>query len=154
MPSLAYAILKFIWASILWKCCLRMFYGVTCYAFRGASLCAGNLHPDAVIHHGKCLKTSKKSYYSGLQKYHNGYVIWRSYHFLCFISMLCSFLFLWPNWRVANILCFSWQHGWKFTAVEGKMGKLQRSRGNSGPDMEVNTQDVSHFLSNCIVWHK
>ncbi|XP_058179893.1 uncharacterized protein LOC131298438 isoform X4 [Rhododendron vialii] len=40
----------------------------------GASLCAGNLHPDAVIHHGKCLKTSKKSYYSGLQKYHNGMI--------------------------------------------------------------------------------
>ncbi|XP_044466407.1 uncharacterized protein LOC123196438 isoform X2 [Mangifera indica] len=37
----------------------------------GASLCSGNLHPDAVVHQEQCLKADKKAYYSELQKYHN-----------------------------------------------------------------------------------
>ncbi|KAG8643879.1 uncharacterized protein LOC110626337 isoform X2 [Manihot esculenta] len=37
----------------------------------GASLCSGNLHPDAVIHQEKCLRADKKAYYSEIQKYHN-----------------------------------------------------------------------------------
>lgn len=70
-----------------------MFYCVTSYTLRGASLCAGDLHPDAVSHRGKCLKTSKKSYYSGLQKYHNGYVLWRALPLfvLIFYAMLNIF---------------------------------------------------------------
>ncbi|XP_059669913.1 uncharacterized protein LOC132315599 isoform X2 [Cornus florida] len=37
----------------------------------GASLCSGNLHPDAVLHQEQCLKANKKAYYLELQKYHN-----------------------------------------------------------------------------------
>uniref|UniRef100_A0A5B6ZCP5 DEUBAD domain-containing protein n=1 Tax=Davidia involucrata TaxID=16924 RepID=A0A5B6ZCP5_DAVIN len=37
----------------------------------GASLCFGNLHPDAVLHQEQCFKANKKAYYSELQKYHN-----------------------------------------------------------------------------------
>ncbi|CAL5371532.1 unnamed protein product [Camellia sinensis] len=40
----------------------------------GDSLCSGNLHPDAVLHQEQCFKTSKKSYYSELKKYHKGMV--------------------------------------------------------------------------------
>ncbi|GFY85147.1 hypothetical protein Acr_03g0019210 [Actinidia rufa] len=40
----------------------------------GASLCSGNLHPDVVIHQERCIKTSKKLYFSELQKYHNGMI--------------------------------------------------------------------------------
>ncbi|KAA8530052.1 hypothetical protein F0562_004761 [Nyssa sinensis] len=36
----------------------------------GASLCFGNLHPDAVLHQEQCFKANKKAYYSELQKYH------------------------------------------------------------------------------------
>lgn len=37
----------------------------------GASLCSGDLHPDAVLSKEQCLKTNKKAYYLELQKYHN-----------------------------------------------------------------------------------
>ncbi|KAF5958609.1 hypothetical protein HYC85_005834 [Camellia sinensis] len=40
----------------------------------GDSLCSGNLHPDAVLPQEQCFKTSKKSYYSELKKYHKGMV--------------------------------------------------------------------------------
>ncbi|XP_057465766.1 uncharacterized protein LOC130755395 [Actinidia eriantha] len=40
----------------------------------GASLCSGNLHPDVVIHQERYIKTSKKLYFSELQKYHNGMI--------------------------------------------------------------------------------
>ncbi|XP_028054610.1 uncharacterized protein LOC114258818 isoform X2 [Camellia sinensis] len=51
-----------------------MLYGVIPYPFRGDSLCSGNLHRDAVLHQEQCFKTSKKSYYSELKKYHKGMV--------------------------------------------------------------------------------
>ncbi|CAI9777225.1 unnamed protein product [Fraxinus pennsylvanica] len=37
----------------------------------GSSLCFGKLHPDNIIHEEQSLKTSKKAYYSDLQKYHD-----------------------------------------------------------------------------------
>ncbi|KAG5252143.1 glutamic acid-rich protein [Salix suchowensis] len=37
----------------------------------GASLCSGNLHPDAVLCQEQSLKADKKTYYSKLQGYHN-----------------------------------------------------------------------------------
>ncbi|KAA8548299.1 hypothetical protein F0562_004728 [Nyssa sinensis] len=37
----------------------------------GASLCFGNLHPDAVLRQEQGFKANKKTYYSELQKYHN-----------------------------------------------------------------------------------
>ncbi|KAF5725592.1 hypothetical protein HS088_TW23G00316 [Tripterygium wilfordii] len=37
----------------------------------GASLCSGNLHPDAVLSQEKCLKADKKAYYLELQRYHH-----------------------------------------------------------------------------------
>lgn len=36
-----------------------------------ASLCSGNLHPDAVLKKERLLKSNKKAYYSELQNYHN-----------------------------------------------------------------------------------
>ncbi|XP_058102846.1 uncharacterized protein LOC131246597 isoform X2 [Magnolia sinica] len=36
----------------------------------GASLCSGNLHPDAVLNRDKCFRANKKAYYAELQKYH------------------------------------------------------------------------------------
>ncbi|KAK6267064.1 hypothetical protein QUC31_017901 [Theobroma cacao] len=41
------------------------------YAYRGASLCLGHLHPDAVIQGEQRLKAEKKAYYSELQDYHD-----------------------------------------------------------------------------------
>lgn len=49
-----------------------MFWTYTC---RGASLCSGNLHPDAVDSEEQCLRANKKAYYLELQKYHNEYVM-------------------------------------------------------------------------------
>ncbi|KAJ9132891.1 hypothetical protein P3X46_033716 [Hevea brasiliensis] len=37
----------------------------------GASLCSGNLHPDAVIHQEQCIRADKKAYYCEIEKYHN-----------------------------------------------------------------------------------
>ena len=61
---------------------LWMLYGVNSYPCRGASLCSGNLHPDVVIHQERYIKTSKKLYFSELQKYHNGYEMLRVLHFV------------------------------------------------------------------------
>ncbi|XP_068665767.1 uncharacterized protein [Aristolochia californica] len=36
-----------------------------------SSLCSGNLHPDAVLHSERKLKSNRQVYYSELQKYHN-----------------------------------------------------------------------------------
>lgn len=44
------------------------------FAYRGASLCSGHLHPDKVIQEERRLKAEKKAYYSELQDYHNEYV--------------------------------------------------------------------------------
>ncbi|XP_042502073.1 uncharacterized protein LOC122079562 [Macadamia integrifolia] len=37
----------------------------------GASLCSGNLHPDAVLHQEHCFKANKRAYYLELQNYHD-----------------------------------------------------------------------------------
>ncbi|KAK4788873.1 hypothetical protein SAY86_020192 [Trapa natans] len=36
-----------------------------------SSLKSGNLHPDVVVHHEKCLKTENSAYYLELHRYHN-----------------------------------------------------------------------------------
>ncbi|KAK9113299.1 hypothetical protein Syun_020096 [Stephania yunnanensis] len=38
---------------------------------KGASLCSGNLHPDAVLHQDQCFNANEKAYYFDLQKHHN-----------------------------------------------------------------------------------
>lgn len=40
----------------------------------GASLCSGDLHPDAISQKEQCLKTEKKAYYAELHKYHNNMI--------------------------------------------------------------------------------
>ncbi|CAA2991758.1 Hypothetical predicted protein [Olea europaea subsp. europaea] len=40
----------------------------------GSSLCFGKLHPDNIIHEEQSRKTSKKAYYSDLQKYHDNMI--------------------------------------------------------------------------------
>ena len=49
------------------------------YAFRGASLCSGDFHPDAILRREQCLKNDKKTFYNELQMYHNEYV--KLFHF-------------------------------------------------------------------------
>ncbi|XP_024017809.1 uncharacterized protein LOC21390955 [Morus notabilis] len=39
-----------------------------------ASLCAGDLHPDAIFQKEQCLKTEKKAYNAELHKYHNNMI--------------------------------------------------------------------------------
>ncbi|KAL6994533.1 hypothetical protein U1Q18_012635 [Sarracenia purpurea var. burkii] len=70
-PYFATAILNLYKLAIILKLNLLVLYGVNSYSCRGASLCSGNLHPDAVLQQEQCFKTSKKSYYSELRKYHN-----------------------------------------------------------------------------------
>lgn len=41
---------------------------------RSSSLCAGNLHPDNVLHLEKQFKLNKRAYYHEINKYHSGYV--------------------------------------------------------------------------------
>ncbi|XP_062105316.1 uncharacterized protein LOC133816970 [Humulus lupulus] len=40
----------------------------------GASLCSGDLHPDAICQRDQHLKTEKKAYYTELHKYHNNMI--------------------------------------------------------------------------------
>lgn len=56
--------------------------------FRGSSLCFGKLHPDNIIHEEQSRKTSKKAYYSDLQKYHDKYVV-----FISFLSCPIALIF-------------------------------------------------------------
>ncbi|XP_043706300.1 uncharacterized protein LOC122655966 isoform X2 [Telopea speciosissima] len=37
----------------------------------GATICSGNLHPDAVLHQEHCFKANKRAYHLELQKYHD-----------------------------------------------------------------------------------
>ncbi|MQM18201.1 hypothetical protein Taro_051188 [Colocasia esculenta] len=39
---------------------------------KGASLCAGDLHPDALLHMDQQLRATRKSYFCELRKYHSG----------------------------------------------------------------------------------
>lgn len=50
---------------------------------RGASLCSGNFHPDAVLHKERSLKADKKAYFLELQKYHNEYVVVANFSTSC-----------------------------------------------------------------------
>lgn len=43
------------------------------FPYRAASLRAGNLHPDAVVHLEQCLRAEKSTYYLELHRYHNEY---------------------------------------------------------------------------------
>lgn len=56
---------------------------------RGASLCSGNLHPDAVLCQEQSLKADKKKYYSKLQDYHNEYG-----RLLCYVMLLNKVWFM------------------------------------------------------------
>ncbi|KAJ0053423.1 hypothetical protein Pint_02510 [Pistacia integerrima] len=70
-PFLKWQLFNFLSIPFLTALCTYRF-GVAAALFSlGASLCSGNLHPDAVLHQERCLKADKKAYYSELQKYHD-----------------------------------------------------------------------------------
>ncbi|XP_068661305.1 uncharacterized protein [Aristolochia californica] len=53
----------------------------------GASLCSGNLHPDAILHSERKFKSNRRVYYSELQKYHTDMLeclqMWRERWMCC-----------------------------------------------------------------------
>lgn len=128
------------------------------YPCRGATLCSGNFHPDAVLHRELSFKANKKAYYSEFQKYHNEYVILSTALMLLYqivltlaknrgIFIKCNHL-EWTDRCIVIIFSFFFcQYDREFTDVEGKMGKLQGSwNRNRAEDMEVDTNCMGCVL--------
>lgn len=90
---------------------------------RGASVCSGGCHPDAILRQEQCKKANKLAYYSELHQYHTKYVslypsscnIVFPYDFYVFILLIAISFVVWQNDRDPAI-------------VEGNMGQLRISR--------------------------
>ncbi|KAI7999859.1 Nuclear factor related to kappa-B-binding protein [Camellia lanceoleosa] len=119
----------------------------------GDSLCSGNLHPDAVLHQEQCFKTSKKSYYSELKKYHKGYVILMSYLFflLCIVHCVLNCFFA-LNWMVTIVYAFccsmvgnllTWKEKWASCKDPEKeiVRKIWRSRKQVERNMSTDANE-------------
>lgn len=57
------------------------------YICRGAALCSGYLHPDAILHRERWFRTNKRTYHAQLQTYHKEYAIFQSVFLLLLLLL-------------------------------------------------------------------